>query len=333
MRPAAIALALALGACVPHFREDADRARRAMDAGAMQELLDAASAAAAAGDHEGAAERYLEAIDANPRFPASVYLALARELVDAGEPARALAVTRWVVAERSAELGALGGSSGPLAGVAARFAAADLPALAIEVLALSGGGAVDPGLVARIPELDQHLGKLLRAREHAAAGRPEEAVDAYWQWVAEYGVPDHAVLRSWARDACALLQVNELMRRAAERAAAEGDFVRAAREHGLALVYAPGGAGPPDAGPFVEASRRAGDLLRLGPEAARRVDEATRAAEADRLGPAIHATRRAVLDAPWHPALRQNLATLLLAAGLDDEAARQTEWQRALALR
>jgi len=327
VRSGVAALAFVLSGCAPHYRVDADRTRRAMDPEQMQELLDAASEEAASGDHEGAVAAYLAAIDANPRFPASVYLALSRELADAGDPARAVAVTRFVLAERAGELGDDGGA---LDAVVARLAAQDLPSLAIELLVLRSGGPPDPATVLRIPELERQVGELVRAREHARAGRPDEAMRAYWRWASAYGVADHAVLRGWAADAIAGQQgAAAVLRASAEHAAAAGDFARAVRAHGLLLVYEPQ-RGPEGAVPIVESSRRAGDVLRLGPEAARRVEEAARAADEGHVGAALRAYRRAVLDAPWHPELRRNLATLLSAVGLYAEAVRQGEWLLAL---
>ncbi|MBI2895445.1 MAG: hypothetical protein HYY06_17955 [Deltaproteobacteria bacterium] len=326
MRVAAAVVALALAACAPHFRADENRARRAMDADELQDLLDAASEAVAAGDHARAVDAYLEAIEVNPRFPASVYLALARELVDAGDPARALAVARFAVAPnagRSSEIGAL---AGPLRELAARFAAADLPALAIDVLAEQPGGLTDPAAVAGIPGLDRLLGRLVSAREHAMGGRPEEAVRAYREWLSEYGVADHSVLRCWSAEALGgQSTATQALLASARRSAAGGDLALAAQRYGLLLSYEPQSE-PSQSEGLVDAGQRAGALLRLGPQAARRVADATAAAEQHRLGPAIHAYRLAVLEAPWHPELRRNLGTLLAAAGLHGEAARQGEW-------
>lgn len=127
-----------LAACAPlFFRADELRARRALDAHALQATLDEAAAEAASGNHASAAELYRDAIERNPRLPGKVYLQLAAELLAAGQPARAHAVARFAIA-RSASVSEpeeLAASPRGVEALAAQFVSQQQPRLAADLQA------------------------------------------------------------------------------------------------------------------------------------------------------------------------------------------------------
>lgn len=131
-----VLLPIALGACAPYFRADEERTRRAMDERALQDTLDAAAAAGRSGQHQRAADLYVDAIERNPRLPGKVYFALANELFDAGQLGRSVAVARFAMGRRVSEPVGLAASDQDVESLAARFDAASQPALAAELRAL-----------------------------------------------------------------------------------------------------------------------------------------------------------------------------------------------------
>ncbi|MHB8874293.1 MAG: hypothetical protein ACYC8T_11450 [Myxococcaceae bacterium] len=315
---AALALAvLSLAACTPFYRLDEVHGMRADDGDERARVLSRAREKMAAGEPGPAAEAFGQVLELDPDPSAELLLSLAQARAAAGQRAAARAAARLGL---SRPQGATG-TGRALRELLVRLYSDDaLIEPALDFLP-------DPSLenALRVPALARALGPLADADRLARAGKSDEALARYDEWLLAFGVPSHPLLVGFSE---AVLKAGagpaEQARLEADRAQAEGRFPEAIRLYALAFRFQ-----TPDAfeavtqARFETACARAGELGALTPpEAFARAQEAGEALRANRLGEALGGYRRAVALAPWWGEARHNLALLLARAEQYAEALR-----------
>ncbi len=302
-------------ACQPYYRDDLRRGRAA---GAARHLFSAASGARTHGDNRRCARIARRAVAQNPQADGDQYLLLARCEFDAGQHARARATAR-----RALELHP--GDSDVARFLVEAYRADGLVASALDFVAPPS---VEGAVAAGVTELDDLVTAL-----HQASSDPAGALALYQKWLAEYGIPDHRLIRdardrllaAVAADPNVAAMLNELVRRT--RAEADADHREAAvLVASQAYRLLPESAYGDDDHGLVAAAASVANPATVAPFACNHAKDGNDALRAQKLGPAIHAYRLAVAAAPWWAVARRNLGLLLRVAGQYDEAERQLAW-------
>lgn len=298
---------VALAACQPWYRDDLRAGQRAQDP-RWRDATMAEAATAAQTDPARAAALVRQVVERDPLAPSNVYVTYARYLVAAGRPAAARAVLQFRIDSLEA-----GESSSDLQGaIVDAYVADDLTADALDHL-----GSAD---VSSFGSLQVVFADLLRAD---AGGNSEEVIAGLRAFEDSYGCPDHpwiaTKVASIQDDLAAIVPRLAALPDRADAALAAGDARTARLLYAEAYRMLPRGALEHHAG-FAEVGRTA-DPATDDPVAYAYATAGDDALRAHHLGPAIHAYRRAVAEAPWWRAAHENLALLYELDGRSDAAA------------
>jgi len=309
-------------ACAPWYRDDELRALHASDVEAMNAQLAQCDDHMSGGRATEAATCFEAALERNPREGRAI-VGLARALVSAGRHGEARAV-----AEHG--LSAPAGSQEPA--VTRSLAEIMLASYAREELYAHvldrAGEHAQPTVEQAATQYPTVFAKLAGARQAASGGDPRAALEKYAGWLADYGVPDHPLIRSWSDDvlrSCASVTASIVER--GDREAAANNWVGAVVAYGQAFRYLPTDVFDAEVKQkLVEAAARVADPSWLSLTATDLAAQGDGLVADDKIGAALRAYRRAVATAPYWAAARHNLAVLFASTEMYREAAAQMDW-------
>jgi hypothetical protein len=302
-------LLVALAACQPWYRDDLRAGQRAQDP-RWSDATMAEAATAAETDPARASALVRQVVERDPLASSSVYVTYARYLVAAGRPAAARAVLQFRIDSLEA-----GEGSGDLqTAIVDAYVADDLTADALDHLGSSDASSYG--------SLQVVFADLLRAD---AGGNSVEAIMGLRAFEDSYGCPDHpwiaAKVASIQDDLAAIVPALAALPDRADAALAAGDAKTARLLFAEAYRVLPAALLLDHRAGFALAARAATDPATDDPIAYAYATAGDDAIRAHHLGPAIHAYRRAVAEAPWWRAAHENLALLYELDGRADAAA------------
>lgn len=314
-------------ACAPWYRDDELRALRASDREAMGEILARCDGLVQRGSAHEAVGCFEDALERNP-LEGPALVGLARSLLSSGqhEQARAVAAHGASVLAGSGDVE----SRRALAAIVVdSYGRQQLWSLVLQQV----GTGTTPELAPVAAQYPAVFGKLGEAQRAAKAGDLATALERYAGWLADYGVPDHRIIRTWCDDVLARTAPRLALTMArADHLAAQGNWIGAVVAYGAAFRYLPSKTFDEQVrSKLVAAAARLEEPWRLSPTAVDAAADARALVERGELGGALRAQRRAVAAAPYWAEARHDLAVTLGSLGLADEAMLQMDWFMALA--